>query len=147
MENKISGISKAILVLSALLLATNIFLPIWSIQLWAPQYPEGLVLLIYADKLGGNVDIINGLNHYIGMQTLHAENFIEFSILRYIIGFFVLFILITAFIGRKKAVNILFIAFVLQLPIARQSGDISRRNKCALATAAMLDMHTRCNKA
>ncbi|MGB4846750.1 MAG: nitrous oxide reductase accessory protein NosL [Saprospiraceae bacterium] len=112
-ENKIKGLSRAILILSAILLAANIFLPIWKIQLWAPQYPEGLALLIYANKLAGDVDIINGLNHYIGMQTLHAENFIEFSILRYILGFFVAFILVTALIGRKKAVYVLFIIFVL----------------------------------
>ena len=44
------------------------FVPIWRIDLDAPQYPEGLNLLIYANKLGGNVDIINGLNHYIGIN-------------------------------------------------------------------------------
>src|SRR6187551_3855455 len=103
-ENKIGVVSKVLLLLAAVFLAANIFLPIWKIELYAPQYPEGLVLLIYANTLGGSVDIINGLNHYIGMQTLHAENFIEFSILRYIIGFFVLAILFTAIIGRKKAV-------------------------------------------
>ncbi len=112
-KNKIGGLSKIILVLAALFLATNLFLPIWKIQLYAPQYPEGLVLLIYANKLGGNVDIINGLNHYIGMQTLHTENFIEFSILRYILGFFVVCILLAAFIGRKKIVYILFSAFLI----------------------------------
>ena len=112
-DNIIGGLSKFVLVLAALFLAANIFLPIWKIQLYAPQYPEGLVLLIYADKLGGNVDIINGLNHYIGMQTLHTENFIEFSLLRYILGFFVACILLTAFIGRKKIVYILFGAFLI----------------------------------
>ncbi len=60
----------------------------WRIDLVAPQYPEGLMLLIYPDKLAGNVDIINGLNHYIGMKTLHTEDFIEFTILPYIIIFF-----------------------------------------------------------
>lgn len=112
-ENKIGVVSKVLLLLAAVFLAANIFLPIWKIELYAPQYPEGLVLLIYANTLGGSVDIINGLNHYIGMQTLHAENFIEFSILRYIIGFFVLAILFTAIIGRKKAVYILFTCFAL----------------------------------
>ena len=53
-----------------------------------PQYPEGLRLLIYPGKLGGNVDIINGLNHYIGMKTLHTEDFLEFKILPWIIGVF-----------------------------------------------------------
>src|SRR6188474_773038 len=97
--NKINGISKALLILAAILVATNIFLPIWKIQLWAPQYPEGLALLIYADKLAGDVDIINGLNHYIGMATLHTENFVEFSFLRYIFGVLAICILITAIVG------------------------------------------------
>ena len=112
-NSRISKLSKILLVLAALCLATNIYLPIWKIDLFAPQYPEGLVLLIYADKLGGNVEIINGLNHYIGMQTLHAENFIEFTILKYILGFFALLILAAAFIGRKKLVYTVFVTFTL----------------------------------
>lgn len=112
-ENKISGLSKFILLVAAVLLAANIFLPIWKIELSAPQYPEGLVLYIYADTLAGDVDVINGLNHYIGMQTLHTENFIEFSILKYIIGFFAGCIFIVSFLGRKRWVYILFTAFVL----------------------------------
>lgn len=112
-NNRISTLSKILLVLAAICLAANIFLPIWKIDLFAPQYPEGLVLLIYADKLGGNVEIINGLNHYIGMQTLHTENFIEFTVLKYIIGFFVICILAVAIIGRKALVYSVFVAFAL----------------------------------
>lgn len=74
-----------------------IFVPLWQIELAAPQYPEGLVLKMYPNKLAGNVDIINGLNHYIGMKTLHTEDFIEFTVLPYIIGFFAVFCLAVAF--------------------------------------------------
>ncbi len=111
--NKISTLSKILLGLASIFLVVSIFIPIWRIELNAPQYPEGLILLIYATKLGGNVDIINGLNHYIGMQTLHAENFIEFTILAYIIGFFALFSLVSLFIGRKKLLYILMSSFIL----------------------------------
>jgi copper chaperone NosL len=110
---KIKLISKVLLVIAALLLATNIFLPIWQIELYAPQYPEGLELLIYADSLAGDVEIINGLNHYIGMATLHSENFIEFSILKYIFIFLALCVLAVALIGRKKPVYFLFVGFIL----------------------------------
>ncbi len=112
-KSRISNLSKILLVLAAICLAANLFLPIWKIDLFAPQYPEGLVLLIYADKLGGNVEIINGLNHYIGMQTLHAENFIEFTVLKYILVFFVICILAVAIIGRKTPVYTVFVAFAL----------------------------------
>ncbi len=34
-------------ILSGISLFTILFFPIWQIQLSAPQYPEGLVMLIY----------------------------------------------------------------------------------------------------
>ena len=112
-DQTISFLSKILLVAAAILLCVSIFVPIWRIELAAPQYPEGLIMLIYSYKLGGNVDIINGLNHYIGMQTLHAENFIEFTVLPYIIGAFALLVLITAFVARKKMLYFTFAAFAL----------------------------------
>lgn len=110
--NKISNLSKGLLILAGLLFVGTIFLPFWKIDLVAPQYPEGLALLIYADKLAGDVEIINGLNHYIGMATLHTEDFVEFTILKYILGFFVLFIWTTAFLRRKIMLYVLFVSFL-----------------------------------
>jgi len=92
MENKISGFSKLLLLVAALFLIVSLFVPLWSISLDAPQYPEGLMLEIWPNKIAGDVDIINGLNHYIGMKTLNTNDFIEFTILPYIIGFFCTFI-------------------------------------------------------
>lgn len=99
--------------LSALVLIPALFVPIWRIELTAPQYPEGLVLKIYAAKLGGDVEIVNGLNHYIGMKTLHAEEFIEFTVLPYLIGFFVLLGIITALVNRKWLFYLYSISFLL----------------------------------
>lgn len=112
-QNKINPGSRIVLFISAIALFIVNFLPIWRIDLDAPQYPEGLELYIYANKLGGNVDIINGLNHYIGMKTLHTEDFIEFTILPYLIGFFSLLILITALVGKRKLLYTVFFLFVL----------------------------------
>jgi copper chaperone NosL len=47
------------------------------------------------------------------MQTLHTENFIEFTLLKYIFAFFSLCILVVAIIRRKNLVYIVFGAFVL----------------------------------
>lgn len=110
---KISRLTKIVLIIGGIFLAISIILPIWRIELDAPQYPEGLTLLIYAHSLGGNVDIINGLNHYIGMKTLHAEEFVEFKVLPYIIAMFALLSMFTAFIGRKKLVYALLALFIL----------------------------------
>lgn len=113
MNGKISKLSKLLLVITAALLLASLFVPIWRIDLQAPQYPEGLVLKIYADKLGGNVEIINGLNHYIGMQSLHASNFIEFTILRYIIIAYVLLMIVAFLKGTRRWYGIAFFGLVL----------------------------------
>ncbi len=81
MKNKLSGTSRILVLVAAMGLVFVLFQPIWRIDLDAPQYPEGLNLKIHANGLRGNVDIINGLNHYIGMKTLHDEDFIEFTLL------------------------------------------------------------------
>ncbi|NLR78221.1 nitrous oxide reductase accessory protein NosL [Chitinophaga eiseniae] len=113
MENKPSLISRALLFAAAISLAASLFVPIWSIYLDAPQYPEGLSLRIWAHKIAGDVDIINGLNHYIGMKTLHTADFMEFTVLPYIILFFALLFAATAFFFRKRRLYIVFAAFVL----------------------------------
>jgi copper chaperone NosL len=110
---RISLLSKLLLVIAAALLVISIFVPIWRIELDAPQYPEGLRLQIFANRLGGDVDVINGLNHYIGMKTLHAGDFIEFTILPYLIGFIALFFIIAAIRGTKRWLYAAFILLVI----------------------------------
>ena len=111
--NKISVFSRILLVISSVLLIATLYVPIWYIELDAPQYPEGLGLKIHAHKIGGDVDIVNGLNHYIGMKTLHTEDFIEFTLLPYILGFFALFALVAAILGKRRVLNILLISFIV----------------------------------
>ena len=112
MKNRMRTISRIMLGVCALALVAVLFVPMWKIELTAPQYPEGLKLLIHANKLGGNVDIINGLNHYIGMKTLHTNDFIEFTVLPYIILFFIAAFILTAFLSKRKWLIILFALFV-----------------------------------
>lgn len=111
-KNKLSKWGRIVLLGCGLALVAVLFLPIWRIDLSAPQYPEGLRMLIYAHKLGGNVDIINGLNHYIGMKTLHAEDFIEFTVLPFIIGAYALAFFLTAAAGKRKILFVLFAFYV-----------------------------------
>ncbi len=113
---KLSAISKVFLIIIAILFIGALFVPVWRIELDAPQYPEGLVLQLFADKIGGEVEIINGLNHYIGMATLHTENFFEFTVLPYILMFFAALAIVLIFINKRKAVlfyGILLIVFVI----------------------------------
>jgi len=109
---KMGNTSRIIIAIGSLALIIMFFVPAWSIYLIAPQYPEGLSMQIWLNKISGQVEIINGLNHYIGMKHIKAEMFPEFSFLVYILGFFILFGLAIAFTGSRK---LLFIYLVLSL--------------------------------
>ncbi|MBX3254543.1 MAG: nitrous oxide reductase accessory protein NosL [Chitinophagaceae bacterium] len=113
MNKKISPFSKILLIGAAIALVISLFVPIWSIYLDAPQYPEGLSLQIWANAIAGDVDIINGLNHYIGMKTLHTKDFIEFTVLPYLIAGYALLFFIVALAGRKKWLYITLVAFII----------------------------------
>ncbi len=99
----------------------SLFVPLWRIELDPPQYPEGLVLQLHANKIAGEVDIINGLNHYIGMATLHTENFFEFTILPYIFGALALFAFALIFYKQKKGgSNLLYHVRVVHYPFCNR---------------------------
>jgi copper chaperone NosL len=112
MKQKLSSLSRLLLLLAAAGLVVVLYTPIWRIDLDAPQYPEGLNLQIHANGLRGNVDIINGLNHYIGMKTLHNEDFFEFTLLPYIIVFFAVAFAAVALLGNRRWLHILLAGFV-----------------------------------
>jgi len=55
---------------AAVLLLVSLFQPYWRMILHAPQYPKGLTVHAYLNRLEGDVAEIDGLNHYIGMRKL-----------------------------------------------------------------------------
>ena len=65
---------------AALLLLLSIFFPYWRLTLHAPQYPRGLSVQAYVNRVEGDVSEIDGLNHYIGMRPLDEAAAFEKSI-------------------------------------------------------------------
>ena len=65
---------------AAILLVISIFLPWWRLTLQAPQYPKGLTVIAYVNRVGGAVQEVDGLNHYIGMRPLNEAAEFERSI-------------------------------------------------------------------
>lgn len=112
-STSIKSIHRVLLLIAGLALFATIFIPIWRIELDAAQYPEGLELLIYSNKLAGDVEIINGLNHYIGMKTLHVDDFVEFRVLPYILAAFAISFVLLGLWGRPRPIRILLGAFIL----------------------------------
>lgn len=83
-ENRMRFLWPPILMWSAaILLIVSIFFPYWSLVLHAPQYPKGLVVHAYINRMEGDVDEIDGLNHYIGMRPLNEAAQLEKSISLY----------------------------------------------------------------
>jgi len=102
MKDHLSISSRILVAFASGALIAVFFLPVWRIDLFAPQYPEGLTMYIWINNLTGQVDIINGLNHYIGMKHISVAMFPEFKFLPYIVGFFMLLGMIVAITGKRK---------------------------------------------
>lgn len=102
MNNKLSVTSRILVAFASGALIAAFFLPVWRIDLFAPQYPEGLMMNIWINGLSGDVEIINGLNHYIGMKHISVDMFPEFRFLPYVVGFFMLLGMLVAVTGNRK---------------------------------------------
>lgn len=98
---KLTTISRIAIAISALLMISAYFVPIWQILMWAPQYPEGLGMKIWIDNITGDVKIISALNHYIGMRHIEVSMFPEFQYMVYILGFIIAFGLAVVIVNRR----------------------------------------------
>lgn len=74
-------------VAAAVLLVISIFFPYWNLKLVAPQYPKGLYVHAYVNRLEGvtekglnALDELEELNHYVGMPSFESGAVLERSI-------------------------------------------------------------------
>jgi hypothetical protein len=107
-------------------LAISLSLPLWTITMEAPQYPNGLELTIYAYKIeGGNdgqhLQEINTLNHYIGMRSLDREALSDLDWIPFALGGLLILTLRVALIGNLRSVIDLIVitAYVSVFAFAR----------------------------
>jgi copper chaperone NosL len=107
LELRLGMRERVLIVLAALVLIAVFAAPLWNLTMFAPQYPDGLRLNIYAFGLeagrnGQDLKEINLLNHYIGMQDLVNSNFREFQWMPFVIGGLALVFLRAAAFGEMK---------------------------------------------
>ena len=111
--------SKILVAIGSLLLVVLYFVPMWKIDLSAPQYPEGMGLYIWIDKISGenphDLRTINGLNHYIGMKEITPEDIPELRFMPYIVVFLIVSGLAVAFIGNRFLLHVWILMFFLVL--------------------------------
>ncbi len=98
---KLNQRSRILILVASLLLGLSFLFPLWQIEIWAPQYPEGLFMQIWTSKIAGDVRNINILNHYIGMHAITPTDIPELSYFPKIFAGLLLFGLLTAIVGRR----------------------------------------------
>ena len=109
--------SRILIVIASISLIMVFFFPIWRIYLDAPQYPEGLGLNIWINKVTGlnpnDLATINGLNHYIGMEKIMPDAIPELSIMPWIIIILIGWGLFASFLNKKWTVYVWLGAFII----------------------------------
>jgi hypothetical protein len=90
-----------------LLLLAPLFLaliaPIWQMRFLAPQYPDGLELVIFPYTVTGDVQEVNTLNHYIGMASIDRAALSDLDFLPFAIGAFALLLLRVVALGDMRS--------------------------------------------
>jgi len=76
------------MLVAAVSLVLMFFFPLWKITLLAPQYPDGLGMFIWINKITGTepstLQNINIMNHYIGMKAIEPDSIPELTFMPYI---------------------------------------------------------------
>jgi copper chaperone NosL len=114
LTGRFPAMERRLILIAALVLLPVFFLPvlpIWSMKMKAPQYPEGLTLTIYANDIQGDVQKINTLNHYVGMHAIAASDFKEFTYMPQALSLFGLGALLAALLGRRWIAALGWLAF------------------------------------
>lgn len=104
----IGGGSRVVLVTLTGLMVFSFFLPLWQYSMEAPQYPKGLSIDIYFDKLEGghgghDINEINELNHYIGMRNIERSQLVELDWVPFAFGILMLLSLRAAVMGTGRS--------------------------------------------
>lgn len=99
--------SRILVAVAALLMSAGFVLPLWRVDLIAPQYPEGLGMLIRVNTVEGvkeqDLNSINNLNHYIGMKHIEPDAIPELRYMPAILGALILTALGVAALGKRGA--------------------------------------------
>jgi hypothetical protein len=104
--------SRLLLALLVVPLLASLTAPLWVMRFEAPQYPDGLTLEIYAHTVTGDVQEINTLNHYIGMQRIDRAALSDLDWIPFGIGVLVMLALRVALIGDVRSLFDLTILFL-----------------------------------
>ncbi len=96
-------IPNAIFTIAGLILVASTFLPYWRMDMTAPQYPKGLYVNVYVNRLEGDMKEIDALNHYLGMPPLNEGGQLERSLSLFAIVSLGLILAASVFVHNRLA--------------------------------------------
>ena len=109
--------ARALTLVAALALGLLYLTPLWSVRLVAPQYPEGIGMLIRVNTVEGmkehDLRNINSLNHYIGMKPIEPDAIPELKYMPWILAGLIGGGVLVAALGRRRPVAAWTVAFAL----------------------------------
>jgi copper chaperone NosL len=112
-----SRAARLLIAIASISLIGLFLVPVWRIELAAPQYPEGLGMQIGIGSIRGlkpdDLNNINGLNHYIGMKRITPSAIPELRIIPWIVGGLILLGLVASATGSRKTVYAWVVAFAI----------------------------------
>lgn len=101
-------IPPALYIIAGILMLASIAFPYWGMVLNAPQYPGGLEMRVFVNRMTGDEDPtldevweIDGLNHYIGMKSLYDAAKIERAIALPAVGIMVILLAVAAIWNKR----------------------------------------------
>lgn len=110
-------LARLLMISAALSLLMLFAFPMWKIILYAPQYPDGVEMHIWINKIGGSTPAtlqnINILNHYVGMKYIEPDDIPELQYFQYIMMGMIVLGLLAAILNRKS----LFLAWTVLLVV------------------------------
>jgi len=94
----------------ALLAAVMVFagsrLPLWHLDMAAPQYPQGLTLTAYGDRMEGDLEEVNALNHYVGIAAINPDEVFELKLFPYAVALLVGALVLGSVLARHRLLRL-----------------------------------------
>lgn len=97
--------------IGSILFLLSLWQPWWGLEMFAPQYPGGLVVISDLTQMTGDVEEINTLNHYIGLMPVDQAAQLERKLAPGAVWFFTLLALAAVLTARS------WLMWLLRLPL------------------------------
>lgn len=103
--------------IAVVFIAIAAFLPLWRLELVAPQYPNGLYITAYGYEMTGDITEVNGLNHYVGLRPLEPDGVVELKLFPFGVAGVIAVLLFGAYRFQSRKTRALSVLAAASLPI------------------------------